>query len=160
MQTQEGNFANIISEHKSDAENRRELIDDFNPDLERGERGSISYWGRAELEDRIRRQAPALLGDIVLILPRPADFYSGFEATVIKILPEQTYLQIHSGNIIRRKKTNLWVITNPDIRPPERHQLPIGYEPDITYSPPPARLNVRDLYFDRQYPESFIFEHF
>ena len=34
MQTQEGNFANIISDHKSDEENRRELIDDFNPDLE------------------------------------------------------------------------------------------------------------------------------
>ena len=83
MQTQEGNFANIISEHKSDDENRRELINDFNPDRERGERVSISYWGKAELEDRIRRQAPVLLGDIVLILPRPADFYSGFEATVI-----------------------------------------------------------------------------
>ena len=160
MQTQEGNFANIISDHKSDEENRRELIDDFNPDLERGERGSISYWGRATLEARIRRQTPALLGDIVLILPRTADFYSGFEATVIKILPAQVYLQTRLGNIIRRKRTNLWVITNQDIRPPERDQFPIGYEPDINYLPPPARFDVNDLYFDRLRAESFIFEHF
>ena len=158
MQNQDNESANNISELKSDDENRRQLISDFDPDRERGERGYISYWGTAELEDRIRRQTPLLLGDIVYILPRLVDFYSGFEAIVIKILPAQAYLQLHSGIIIRRKQSNLWAITNPDIRPPERDQFPIGYEPEPTYSPPPARLYVRDIYFDRQDPATFIFE--
>ena len=158
MQNQDNESANNISELKSDDENRRQLISDFDPDRERGERGYISYWGTAELEDRIRRQTPVLLGDIVYILPRLVDFYSGFEATVIKISPAQATLHLHSGIIIRRKQSNLWAITNPDIRPPEWNQFPIGYEPDLTYTPPPARLKVRDIYFDRQDPATFIFE--
>ena len=93
----------------------------------------LSLLGEIKLRERIKKQSPILLGDIVFILPRDWDEYSFNEGIVVQVRRKQVYVQTQLG-LIRRKRENLWAITQSEGR-----NFQLGFVPPANYVAPPPR---------------------
>jgi len=105
--------------------------------------------GELMIRNRIRQQGPILLGDIGFVLPRDVNTHSFTKGAVVCIKRSQAYVHTLLG-FIRRKKENLWAITDSTIRHAlERNQFPFDWEAPESYIEPPLRVIVNNIYFNR-----------
>lgn len=116
--------------------------------LENRDDGSVSLLGDLKLKERIRRQSPLLLGDLVLILPQVVGEYGFNEGFVIKVLERQVHVQTRLG-FIQRKRENLWAITDSEfITLFERDRFHVGFKLPESYVQPPPREGVINIYYN------------
>ena len=104
----------------------------------------LSLLGEIKLRERIKKQSPILLGDIVFILPRDWDEYSFNEGIVVQVRRKQVYVKTQLG-LIRRKRENLWAITQSA----GRNNFQLGFVPPANYVAPPPREGVNEIYYNR-----------
>ena len=109
----------------------------------------LSIFGEIKLKEKIRKQSPILLGDIVFILPRDSDEYSFNKGFVVQVGVKQVYVQTQLG-LIRRERDNLWAITHSA----GSNNFPLGFEPPDDYVTPPPREGVCEIYYNRVHATS------